>query len=124
MTLLFPLFVCALAVFVIAGMWKTFAKAGQPGWAVLIPIYNLYVMCKIAQRPGWWVLLMFVPLANIVISIIVAIDIAKHFGKGTGFGLGLAFLGAIFYPILGFGDATYGPSAPPPMSHTPQPVQA
>jgi hypothetical protein len=65
---------------------------------------------------------MLVPLVNFVISIIIAIDIAKNFGKGTGFGLGLAFLGAIFYPILGFGDATYGPAAPPPSMPTPQPA--
>jgi hypothetical protein len=122
MSLLFPLFVFAIAIFVIAGMWKTFAKAGQPGWAILIPIYNAYVLCKIAQRPGWWVLLMLVPVVNIVVSIIIAIDVAKCFGKGTGFGLGLAFLGAIFYPILGFGDATYGPSAPPPSAPVPQPL--
>jgi hypothetical protein len=122
MDVIFPLFALAIAILAIAGMWKTFAKAGQPGWAALIPIYNVYVMCKIGQRPGWWTLLFFVPLVNIVIGVIVAIDIAKNFGKGAGFGLGLAFLGPIFYPILGFGDATYGPSAPPPSLPVPQPV--
>jgi hypothetical protein len=120
MDLLFPLFVFAVAIVAIAGMWKTFAKAGQPGWAILIPIYNAYVLCKVAQRPGWWVLLMMIPLVNIVIAIIVAIDVAKNFGKGAGFGLGLAFLGPIFYSILGFGDASYGPSAPPPPAPVPQ----
>jgi hypothetical protein len=123
MAIILPLFWLAIIVFVVAGMWKTFAKAGQPGWACLVPIYNVYVMCLIARRPGWWTLLMFVPFVNIVIAILLAIDIAKNFGKSTGFGIGLALLGAIFYPILGFGDATYGPSTPPP-TPTPQPVQA
>lgn len=97
----------ALVVFFIAAMWRVNTKAGEPGWACLVPFYNLYVLLKIAGRPGWWLLLMFIPLVNFVISIIVAIDVAKAFGKGAGFGLGLAFLGFIFYPILAFGDATY-----------------
>lgn len=118
------LLVCAIAVVVIAGMWKTFEKAGQPGWAILIPIYNAYVLCKVAQRPGWWVLLMLVPVVSLVIAIIVAIDVAKHFGKGVGFGLGLAFLAPIFYPILGFSDATYLPTASAAPAAEPQPVQS
>ena len=101
------LFCLAIVVLIIAGFWKVFVKAGHPGWAAIIPIYNLYIMLKIAGRPGWWLLLFIVPVVNFVIAIIVAIDIAKSFGKGTGFGVGLAFLGPIFYPILGFGDATY-----------------
>ncbi len=104
------LFQLAIIVLIIAGIWKTFAKAGQPGWAAIIPIYNAYILLKVANRPGWWLLLFLIPLVNLVIAIIVAIDVAKAFGKGAGFGLGLAFLGFIFYPILGFGSATY--SAP------------
>ena len=99
---------------VIAGMWKVFTKAGRPGWASLIPIYNVYVWCKIVGRPGWWVILMLIPFVNIVVGIIVCIDLAKSFGKGSGFGWGLALLGIIFLPILGFGSAQYqGPSAAP-----------
>ena len=98
----------ALVVVIIAGMWKVFTKAGEPGWACLVPIYNLIVMMRIAGRPGWWVLLFFIPIVSLIVSIIVSIDIAKAFGKGTGFGIGLALLGFIFYPILGFGDAQYG----------------
>ena len=97
----------AIAVLVIAGFWKVFTKAGHPGWAAIIPFYNVYILLKIAGRPGWWLLLFLIPVVNFVIAIIVAIDVAKSFGKGTGFGVGLAFLGPIFYPILGFGDATY-----------------
>lgn len=96
-----------IMVAVIAGMWKAFAKAGQPGWAVLVPIYNIYVMTQIAKKPGWWVLLFFVPLVNYVIIFILMIAIAKNYGKETGFGIGLALLGIVFWPILGFGDAQY-----------------
>jgi len=97
----------AILALVIAGFWKVFTKAGQPGWAVIIPIYNLYVLLQIVGRPAWWLLLFIVPLVNIVVAIMVAIDVAKAFGKGTGFGLGLAFLAPIFYPVLGFGSSTY-----------------
>jgi len=96
-----------IVVLVIAGVWKVFTKAGQPGWAAIIPIYNIYILTKIAGKPGWWLLLFFIPVVNFVIAILVAIDVAKAFGKGTGFALGLVFLGIIFYPILGFGDAQY-----------------
>ena len=103
----------------IASWWKVFAKAGQPGWAALIPIYNLYVLLMVAKRPGWWLLLYLIPIVNIVIGIIVAIDVAKNFGKGPGFGIGLALLSIVFYPILAFGDAQYqaaGSSATPPVT--------
>ena len=100
-----------VVVLMIAAMWKVFTKAGQPGWACLIPIYNFYILCKIAGRPGWWLLLMLIPLVNFIIMIIISIDIAKNFGKGVGFGLGLVFLGFIFFPILGFGSAQYHGSA-------------
>lgn len=102
----------AVMVFLIAAVWKTFVKAGQPGWASIIPIYNTIVMLQIAGRPIWWIVLMFIPLVNLVIVIIVMIDLAKSFGQGAGFGIGLAFLGFIFFPILGFGSAQYqGPAA-------------
>ena len=99
--------VFAFVVTVIVGMWKTFAKAGEPGWGVLIPIFNLYLMTRIAGRPGWWTLLMLLPLINIVFQAIVSIGIAENFGKSALFGIGLLFLPFIFYPILGLGDAAY-----------------
>jgi hypothetical protein len=102
----------AILVFLVAAMWKVFTKAGKAGWLVLIPIVNIYQLLKIAGRPGWWLILFLIPLVNLIISILVSMDIAKSFGKGAGFGLGLAFLSPIFYPILGFGSATYkGPAA-------------
>lgn len=96
-----------IALVVIAGLWKTFTKAGKPGWAAIVPIYNLIVMLDIAGKPLWWIILFLIPLVNLIIAILVSIAIAEKFGKGAGFGIGLAFLGIIFYPILGFGDATY-----------------
>jgi hypothetical protein len=96
-----------VALLLIIAMWKVFTKARQPGWASIIPIYNLYVWCKIVGRPWWWILLMLIPLVNFIILIILSIDLAKSFGKGAGFGIGLALLGIIFWPILGFGSAQY-----------------
>jgi hypothetical protein len=78
-----------------------------PGWGAIIPIYNIYLMCKVAGKPGWWALLYLIPCVNLIIALIVSIDVAKNFGKGTGFGLGLALLSFIFFPILGFSDARY-----------------
>ncbi len=97
----------AIVIFYLVSEWKVFAKAGQPGIAAIVPIWNLYVLCKIAKRPGWWTILMFVPFVNIVVYFIVGNNIAKNFGKGTGFGLGLVLLPIFFVPALGFGDATY-----------------
>ena len=103
-------------ILIIAAWWKIFSKAGQPGWAAIIPIYNLYVWCKIVGRPWWWILLMLIPLVNFIILIILFIDLAKSFGKGIGFAIGLILLSIIFFPILGFGSATYqDPSATPKM---------
>jgi hypothetical protein len=101
-------------VLVIAGVWKVFVKAGKPGWGAIIPIYNFILLLEIAGKPMWWFILMFIPIANLIVAILVSIEVAKRFGKSEGFGIGLAFLGFIFFPILGFGDAQYqGASAPP-----------
>ena len=99
-------FLTLLAVY-LAGIWYTLEKAGQPGWAILVPIYNLYVLVYISGRPIWWMLLLLIPYVNAVIAIVIHLDIARNFGKGILFGLGLAFLPIIFYPILGFGNAQY-----------------
>ena len=109
---LFWIFWLAFMILMIAACWKIFTKAGQPGWAAIIPIYNWYVLCKIVGRPGWWVILLLIPFINFIIGIILCIDLAKSFGKGVGFGIGLILLGVIFFPILGFGSAQYqGPAA-------------
>jgi hypothetical protein len=99
--------VFALVVLMIAAMWKIFVKAGEPGWAAIVPIYNLYIILKIAGKPGWWLLLFLIPVVNFVVAIIVYIAFAQAFGKGVGFALGLLFLGVIFFPILAWGDSRY-----------------
>ena len=97
-----------LMIIAFVGMWKTFEKAGMKGWKGIIPVYNMYLLItEIAKKPWWYLLLLFVPIANLVIMIIVGIEVAKAFGKGTGFGVGLALLSFVFYPLLGFGDAVY-----------------
>jgi len=103
----------ALALVVIAGMWKVFVKAGKPGWASLVPIYNLIVLLEIVGRPLWWIVffLCLGPIGWILLSL----DLAKAFGKEVGFAVGLMFLPVIFMPMLGFGDARYlGPVAGTP----------
>ena len=96
----------------VVGLWKIFTKAGQPGWAALIPIYNAIVLLRVVGRPWWWLLLMFIPLVNLIIYIIVAVDLARSFGKGGLFALGLVVLSWIFLAVLGLGSARYeGPAA-------------
>jgi len=104
----------AIIVAYVVGLWMTYTKAGKPGWAAIIPIYNLYVLLKIVGRPGWWLILFFIPFLGLVMDIIVMLDLAKSFRKGTGFALGLIFFPFIFIPILGFGEASYaGPATGP-----------
>jgi len=98
----------AVALVYIMAMWRIFDKAKKPGWAAIIPIYNLYIMLKVVGRPGWWILLYLVPIVNIVIHLIVSIDLAKAFGKSTTFGVvGIWIFSCIGYLILGYGDARY-----------------
>ena len=111
----------ALVVFMIAAMWTLFAKAGQPGWAVLVPIYNWYIMCKMIGKSGWWVVFLCIPFVNFLAGLIFSImwcgQVSKDFGRGGGTAVGLFFLPFIFVPILAFGSAQYlgrTPSTPPP----------
>ena len=128
----------AMAIVTIIGEWKTFKKAGQPGWAALIPIYNIYIETKIVGRQSWWFALVvfanFVPVIGQAVSlgtsIILTNDLSKSFGKDTGFTIGLVLLRPIFMMILGFGSPIYQgprasgfglPSAPQqPMDNQPQ----
>lgn len=101
-------------VLFVAAMWKVFVKAGRPGWEAIIPIYNVYMMLKIGGKPGWWLLLFIVPVANVIVAIWSLNMISKSFGKDEGFTAGLLFLGFIFWPVLGFGPAQYqGPYGDP-----------
>lgn len=101
----------AILVLVLASMWAIFAKAGKPGWAALIPIYNLIVLLEIVGKPWWWLLLILIPLVNVVFAVWTYNLLSKSFGKSEGFTVGLILLSFIFLPILAFGDAQYqGPA--------------
>lgn len=101
--------IIAFVVLILASMWRINEKAGQPGWAAIVPIYNFVVLLRIAKKPWWWILLFLIPIVNIIIAILVIVAIARNFGKGIGFAIGMMLLGFIFYPILAFGDARYEP---------------
>jgi len=97
----------AFFVVILAAMWKIYTKAGEPGWAVIVPFYNFIVLLRIIGKPWWWLLLCFIPFVNFVMLILIYVGLAKSFGKGVGFGIGLILLSPIFIPILGFGSAQY-----------------
>ncbi len=97
-----------VAVVAIIALWRVFTKAGRPGWAAIIPIYNIYTLVKIGGYSGWFVLLYLIPVVNVVISIVVALGVAKNFGKSGVFGfIGLWLFSLIGYLILAFGSAQY-----------------
>jgi len=96
-----------VVVLAIAALWRIFSKAGEAGWQAIIPIWNTIVLLKVVGRPWWWILLLLIPIVDIVILIIVYYDLAKSFGHGVGFTIGLIFLNIIFFLILGFGGSKY-----------------
>lgn len=105
------IFLVLIAV-LLAAQWQLFVKAGKPGWAGIIPIYNLVVLMEIIGKPVWWVIvIVLVPCVGFVFMLLACIELAKVFGKDPLFGVGIFFLSFIFVPILAFGDARYrGPS--------------
>ena len=110
----------AILLLIIISMWVVFNKAGKPGWASIIPIYNVLVLAEIAGKEMWWGLLLFIPIVNIVIAVILCLGVAEQFGKGAGFGIGLLLLPFIFYPVLAFSSAQYGGQvSAPPMQRVP-----
>ena len=100
----------------IIGMWGVFQKAGHPGWAAIIPIYNFYILTKIVNRPSWWTVMCLIPFVNLIFIALIYMDLAKCFGKSSGYPFGLYFLGFIFFPMLGFGSSIYrgNPNGAPP----------
>jgi hypothetical protein len=98
------LFFLLFAILPLVGIWKTFQKAGKPGWAAIIPIYNIWLMIDIADREWWWLIVVFFIGLALIIPLI---DLAEKFGKGAGYGLGLYFLPFIFWPMLGLGNAQF-----------------
>jgi hypothetical protein len=108
--ILIPLII--VSVITIIGQWKVYSKAGQPGWAAIIPIYNTIVLLQIVGKPIWWIFLFLIPCVNIIFAIWTVNLLSKSFGQSEGFTVGLILLPFIFYPILGFGSYTYlGPAA-------------
>ena len=97
----------------IIAKWKIYTKAGEKGWASLIPFYTDYTQYKITWGEGWnflyeWVTL---PLVPVIIQIITSVKLARSFGKSDGFAVGLIFLPTIFLYILAFGKSEYiGPT--------------
>ena len=112
--MIFLLIELAIIVLSIAGLWKTFEKAGKPGWAAIVPIYNIIVMLEIVGKPLWWIVLFLIPLVNLVACFLVGIAMAGKFGKSAGFGVGLGLLPFVFYPMIGFGDAQFNPAGVAP----------
>jgi hypothetical protein len=104
----------ALAILVLIAMWRIYEKARKPGWAAIIPIYNIWVLLEIVGKEGWWIILFFIPFVNIIALIVVLWELAKSFGKDAGFAIGLILLYPIFMLILAFSDAEYvGPGGTP-----------
>jgi hypothetical protein len=98
-----------IGVLSIVGIWKVLEKAKLPGWGSLIPIYNVYLLFKLAGRPGGWTRWILVPPVLYILLVIAQFDIAKKFGKSALFGVGLWLFPFIFMLILAFGDAKYLP---------------
>jgi hypothetical protein len=96
-------------ILVIIGGWKMLVKADKPGWGIIIPFYNTYLLCKVAGRPGWWLILFFIPIVNIIIWLIVALNISENFGHGAGYGILLWLFTPIMLLVLGFGSDEYKP---------------
>lgn len=105
------IFSLAISVLMLVSMWKIFVKAGKPGWAAIVPLYNVIVSYQIVGLNPWLLLLFLIPVVNVIAAIVLGImyvgRLAKAFGKGTGFAVGLYFLNFIFLPILAFSDAEY-----------------
>ncbi len=101
------IFYIAIIVWMAVTMWFIFEKAGQPGWAAIIPVYNLLVFFRIIEKPWWWIFLWMIPYVQMIWIVWGYNLLAKKFGKSTGFTVGIVFLGFIFLPILAFGSAQY-----------------
>jgi hypothetical protein len=109
--IVFGLCYLVVILLIVISLWKIFVKAGKPGWAAIVPIYNLIVILEIAGKPIWWFILLLIPFVNIIVLILVYIAFARNFGKGVGFAIGMLILPFIFFPMLAFGDARYQPVA-------------
>lgn len=120
-TNLFYIFVFfPITLLTLVSNWKVYSKAGKSGWASLIPFYNLYILLKITGRSSWWILLMFFPLVNIFVWLVISVDLARVFGKKFWFGfLALWLFPFAGLPILAFGKAQYNLNPAPITSSAP-----
>lgn len=100
-----------ILIAIIAGLWKLFGKAGEYGWACLIPFYNLWVLNRIGGKEWYWFIGYFIPVVNLVLMVLLSLAIARRFGQPVIFGIALFFLPFLFYPILGFGSSRFQPNA-------------
>lgn len=100
-------FTIILALILIASTWRIFMKAGIPGWCAVIPLYNNYKLCYLAMGHGLLFVLFFIPIVNVLFSFIMYTFLARAYGKGFLFGMGLVFFPFIAFPILGFGRSRY-----------------
>ncbi len=101
----FMLLGLAISIFMIVCMWRLFSKANQPGWASIIPIYNMIVFFKIGGKPWYWILLMLIPIVDIVLAILVLQSFLKAYGKGSAGSVLLAiFFPVFYYPYLAFSN--------------------
>ena len=107
----FIIFYLAICVLLFVSLWKIFVKAGKPGWAAIVPIYNAWVLLEIGGEEGWKILLAFIPIVGSILVLIYTVkaylEIARRFGKTTGFAIGMLLLSIVFFPILAFSDAQY-----------------
>lgn len=110
LTIIFFLGMLLISLPMFIGYWKILTKAGKPGWAFLVPIYNIIVLLDIVKKPTWWLLLLLIPLVNIVFFVIIYHRLSLAFGKDAAFTVGIFFLPMIFLPILGFGNSVYNPN--------------
>lgn len=105
------LLMMALAIFVLVAQWHLYKKANRPGWAAIVPVYNVYVLTDIVWGNGWLFFLLLIPVGNLVFGIWTCVKLARVFGKSGGYGIGIVFLPFVFIPMLAFGKAQYeGPS--------------
>ena len=96
-----------ISIIFIIGQWKLYEKAGFPGWASIIPIYNQYVLIKMATGSGLGLLFCFIPCVGIFYLFYVYYKLALAFGQGTCFAICMIFFTPIFFLILGFGNYQY-----------------
>lgn len=103
----FAIIYLAVLVLLVVSMWKIYDKAGKPGWAAIVPIYNIIVLLEIVNKPIWWIILLLIPFINIIFAIIIIHRLSLSFGQGVGFTILLLLLGIVGFPMLAFGDYKY-----------------